>query len=165
MGKGLAANLTFRRGSLSDSKEPQHGIDDSGDANRRADNCQRQPYAHTLTVIPRHPSATAPAPLRRPSLPHAPRAPKSKEYGKRDAHFERRDVPLMGKVPELQEVVWRGVGVRRRHGVDDAEVDQPEDDEQDDESAEGPANRVGKQRHSALIVRPPPPFRNPSGSA
>jgi hypothetical protein len=60
MNKGLAVSLRFRRGSLSDSKEPQHRVDDSGDANRRADNCQCQPYAHTLTVIPRRPSATPP---------------------------------------------------------------------------------------------------------
>jgi ribosomal-protein-serine acetyltransferase len=45
--------------------------------------------------------------------------------------------------------------------VRDAELDQPDDDEENEQSAEDPPHRVGEERH-AWIVRPPPPFRKHS---
>ena len=52
------ASVAPEGSSLSDSKEPQDGVDDSDDANHRSDHRQRQTYAHILTVTPRRPSAT-----------------------------------------------------------------------------------------------------------
>jgi hypothetical protein len=62
-------------------------------------------------------------------------SPKSKEHSETEAQLERGDVPLVDKLPELQEVVRRWFPVADRgHGVDDTEVDQPQDDKQDNES-------------------------------
>ena len=84
---------------------------------------------------PHPPFESVPAWLCRPSLPQPPSAPKSKEHSETEAQLERGDVPLVDKLPELQEVVRRWFPVADRgHGVDDTEVDQPQDDKQDNES-------------------------------
>jgi len=45
----------------------------------------------------------------------------------------------------------------RSDQVRDAELDQPDDDEENEQSAEGPTHRVGQERHG-LIVGSAPPF-------
>jgi hypothetical protein len=108
----------------------------------------------SATAPSRRPSAPSPAALRRPSPPQPPSCSESEDNQETSAAVQRCVLPLVrcsGLKPQA------GAEVRRDHfstthvprriaNLPDGELDQPDDDKKDEESASGPTHRVKPAR-------------------